>query len=171
MSLCKLWTYRWSIITIYTMCTLQDMDLNQELNQSVTDGRTRVTLYVMSIYVTGPKNTWNLPHHFLKMRVFWHPCRAVQWYNLPLCNSPVLEVVHHCGTGYHCRHGTTTCRMYFYGCSLSQASETHPHMYLHCSYILLQWVSENERDNKACDVHFWYTVDLHNYITQFIYHP
>ena len=40
----------------YKMCTLQDMDLKQELNQSVTDGRTRVTLYVTSIFVTGHKN-------------------------------------------------------------------------------------------------------------------
>ena len=37
------------------MCTLQDMDLNQEPNQSVTDiqmdGQTRVTLYVTSTFV------------------------------------------------------------------------------------------------------------------------
>ena len=40
MSLCKLWTYRSSIITISCIYTLQDMDLNQELHQSVTDVRT-----------------------------------------------------------------------------------------------------------------------------------
>ena len=33
--------YHYSIV--YTMCTLQDMDLNQELNQSVTDSKTKVT--------------------------------------------------------------------------------------------------------------------------------
>ena len=32
---------------LYYMHILQDMDLHQELNQSVTDGRTRVTLYML----------------------------------------------------------------------------------------------------------------------------
>ena len=40
----KLWTY-------YTMCTLQDMDLNQELNQR--DGGAR---YHYMSYVTGHDN-------------------------------------------------------------------------------------------------------------------
>ena len=40
----------------YTMCTLQDMDLNQEFNQSVMDRRTRVTLYITSTFVMGYKN-------------------------------------------------------------------------------------------------------------------
>ena len=34
----------------YSMCTLQDMDLNQEFNQSVTDGRTRA----YTIYISRP---------------------------------------------------------------------------------------------------------------------
>ena len=51
----QLWTYRWSI-NYYNMCTLQDMDLNQGLNQSVTDVQTRVTLYVTSTFMTGHKN-------------------------------------------------------------------------------------------------------------------
>ena len=42
----------------YTMCTLQDMDLNQELNQSVTDRRMygQGKHYVTSIYMAGHKN-------------------------------------------------------------------------------------------------------------------
>ena len=41
----------------YIMCTLQDMDLNQELNQSVTDGRTDKGNTLCHIHiVTGHKN-------------------------------------------------------------------------------------------------------------------
>ena len=44
----------------YTMCTLQDMNLNQEPK---CDGRTRVTLYVTSTFVTGHKNLFEQRLH------------------------------------------------------------------------------------------------------------
>ena len=60
----------------YTMYTLQDMDLNQEFNQSVTEGGTRVTLYVSFTFVIGHKNV-----HFIfivaSMRV-WCPFKPKQ---------------------------------------------------------------------------------------------
>ena len=41
----------------YTMCTMHDMDLHQDLNQSVTDkrtdGQTWKTIYITSTFVTG----------------------------------------------------------------------------------------------------------------------
>ena len=43
----------------YTMCTLQDMDQYQELNQSVTDILTNVKLYVTSTFVMGHKKFEN----------------------------------------------------------------------------------------------------------------
>ena len=37
----------------YTMCTLQDMDLNQNFNQSVTDGRTDKGNTICHIHIRG----------------------------------------------------------------------------------------------------------------------